>query len=241
MALHADLGRLAEIAGAAPALPVYEREVLAVIAPRVGFDVAMFKRAGAVGPYTPGLDPALKRACEPHWTTFGAETKPVAHAAMECGGVALDVDVLGLSRMERLSYYQQLMRPHGGRSTAMAYLSHRGQLIGALALGRTSGSFRARELEYLRAIVPTLSLCEAVAVAPARPDVDRDALDALTPREHEVLGYLRLGYTNAQIATALGSAERTVRNQLSSAYAKLGVATRAEAAVLAVELEAHRR
>ena len=65
--------------------------------------------------------------------------------------------------------------------------------------------------------------------SPAATGVDR--LIALTPREREVLGYLRLGYTNAQIACALGSAERTVRNQLSSVYEKLGVATRAEAAV----------
>ena len=41
----------------------------------------------------------------------------------------------------------------------------------------------------------------------------------LTEREREVLGYLHLGYTNQQIAAALGSAPRTVRNQLSSAYA----------------------
>jgi DNA-binding NarL/FixJ family response regulator len=44
-----------------------------------------------------------------------------------------------------------------------------------------------------------------------------------------VLSFLRLGYTNAQIARARGNAERTVRNQLSSAYAKLGVSSRAEA------------
>jgi DNA-binding CsgD family transcriptional regulator len=240
--LHADLGRLAEIAREAPALASYEREVLAVIGPRVGFDVAMFKRAGGLGPYAPGLDPIVSRACAADWPKFGAEMKPVVEVALaRGGGVAVDLDVFGLPRMERLSYYQRLMRPHGGRSTAMVYFTRRGEPIGALALGRTSGSFRARELDYLRALAPTLSLCELVAVssAPQAPYTGTSA-SVLTPREREVLGYLRFGYSNAQIACALGSAERTVRNQLSSAYAKLGVATRAEAAALALELGLHR-
>ncbi|MDD9947519.1 MAG: LuxR C-terminal-related transcriptional regulator [Myxococcales bacterium] len=51
----------------------------------------------------------------------------------------------------------------------------------------------------------------------------------LSPRELEVLSYLPLGYTNKQIALALGTSAGTVRNQLSNAYLKLGVACRAEA------------
>jgi DNA-binding CsgD family transcriptional regulator len=51
----------------------------------------------------------------------------------------------------------------------------------------------------------------------------------LSAAERDVLSYLALGYTNADIARARGNAPRTVRNQLSRAYAKLGVASRAEA------------
>jgi DNA-binding CsgD family transcriptional regulator len=51
----------------------------------------------------------------------------------------------------------------------------------------------------------------------------------LTERERELLSYLGLGYTNEQIASACGVSPYTVRNQLSRAYSKLGVATRAEA------------
>ncbi len=54
-------------------------------------------------------------------------------------------------------------------------------------------------------------------------------LAALSKREREVVGYLGLGYTNQEIALALGSAPRTVRNQLSRVYEKLGVSGRAEA------------
>ena len=59
--------------------------------------------------------------------------------------------------------------------------------------------------------------------------MNRDLSAALTPREYEVWSYLHLGYTNEQIALALGSAPRTVRNQLSRVYEKLGVSGRAEA------------
>jgi len=65
----------------------------------------------------------------------------------------------------------------------------------------------------------------AVALHAAR----RAAPTPLSEREREVLSYLPLGYTNRQIAQALGSATRTVRNQLSRAYEKLGVGSRAEA------------
>jgi DNA-binding NarL/FixJ family response regulator len=55
---------------------------------------------------------------------------------------------------------------------------------------------------------------------------------SLTPRERQVLGSVVTGRTNAQIAHELGLAESTVKSHLSSAFAKLGVASRAEAAAL---------
>ena len=55
---------------------------------------------------------------------------------------------------------------------------------------------------------------------------------SLTPRERQVLGSVVTGRTNAQIADQLGLAESTVKSHLSSAFAKLGVASRAEAAAL---------
>ena len=42
-----------------------------------------------------------------------------------------------------------------------------------------------------------------------------------------MLAYLRVGYTNKEIAVALGKAEPTVKHQVSSILQKAGVATRA--------------
>ena len=57
----------------------------------------------------------------------------------------------------------------------------------------------------------------------------------LTPSERAVLALLATGLDNAGIAAALGKREKTVRNQVSSIFAKLGVRSRAEAIVQARE------
>ena len=57
----------------------------------------------------------------------------------------------------------------------------------------------------------------------------------LTPREREILDRLAAGESNGVIAAALGLAPKTVGNHVSAAFAKLGVATRAEAIVRARE------
>lgn len=58
-------------------------------------------------------------------------------------------------------------------------------------------------------------------------------LDDLTAREHEVLEYLAQGLDNGTIAGRLGTSEKTVRNQVSIIFSKLGVSSRAQAIVQA--------
>jgi len=57
------------------------------------------------------------------------------------------------------------------------------------------------------------------------------ALDggSLPPREIEILEYLADGWSNAEIASALGIGVRTVRFHLENLYAALGVGRRGEA------------
>jgi HD-GYP domain-containing protein (c-di-GMP phosphodiesterase class II) len=57
----------------------------------------------------------------------------------------------------------------------------------------------------------------------------------LTEREAEVLGLVARGLTNRQVAERLGSSPKTVGNQVQAAYGKIGVSTRAAAALFAVE------
>jgi two-component system, NarL family, nitrate/nitrite response regulator NarL len=57
--------------------------------------------------------------------------------------------------------------------------------------------------------------------------------NSLTPRERETLLLLAAGESNARIARQLGLSEKTVRNQLTVVFNKLGVADRVQAALLA--------
>jgi DNA-binding NarL/FixJ family response regulator len=68
---------------------------------------------------------------------------------------------------------------------------------------------------------------------------DFDALsppDPLTRREVEILRLMAGGYSNREIAEALGSAEGTVKNHASSILSKLGVRDRTRAVLKALEL-----
>jgi len=55
----------------------------------------------------------------------------------------------------------------------------------------------------------------------------------LTSREAEVVSAIKAGNSNKQIATRLSISEETVKRHLSNIYAKLGVASRLELAMLA--------
>ncbi len=55
----------------------------------------------------------------------------------------------------------------------------------------------------------------------------------LTPREREVLGLVRQGLANKQIARRLGITERTVKAHLTSTFQRIGVSDRTQAALWA--------
>ena len=64
-------------------------------------------------------------------------------------------------------------------------------------------------------------------------ETGRDPFPELTPRERSVLELLARGLPNGVIAAQLGLSAKTVNNNTSSIFAKLDVATRTEAALLA--------
>src|SRR5689334_3026525 len=60
-------------------------------------------------------------------------------------------------------------------------------------------------------------------------------VESLSSREKQVLGMLIMGFTNAEIGRRLYLAESTVKSHLSSAYTKLGVRSRKDAAALILD------
>jgi DNA-binding CsgD family transcriptional regulator len=68
-----------------------------------------------------------------------------------------------------------------------------------------------------------------------RRSVEAGPFAQLTERERELLELLARGLDNHQIAAHLEISEKTVRNHVSNVFAKLGVESRAQAIVLAIE------
>jgi two-component system, NarL family, response regulator DevR len=62
-----------------------------------------------------------------------------------------------------------------------------------------------------------------------------DAFSSLSPQEDRILELIADGLTNAEIATKLSLAEKTIKNYVSQIYAKLSVQRRSQAARLATE------
>jgi len=78
---------------------------------------------------------------------------------------------------------------------------------------------------------------QAEQLAHARPRLaeTEQVLQSLTAREREVLALLAAGCTNAEIAEALGISVKTAGNHIGSIFDKLGVRSRTEAAIRAVQ------
>jgi pimeloyl-ACP methyl ester carboxylesterase/DNA-binding CsgD family transcriptional regulator len=69
---------------------------------------------------------------------------------------------------------------------------------------------------------------------PQAPDaVETALLDALTPRELQVIELVAAGLDNATIGRRLGISEKTVRNHVSTIFSKVGVNSRPQAIVWA--------
>ena len=63
----------------------------------------------------------------------------------------------------------------------------------------------------------------------------RAAVDTLTAREHEVLTLIAAGLSNREIAHRLSISERTARTHVSSILDKLGLRSRTQAALFAIQ------
>ncbi|WP_238625999.1 response regulator [Aggregatilinea lenta] len=113
-----------------------------------------------------------------------------------------------------------------------------------------TGAIEAGAIGYLLKDIEANSLATAIRAAKKgeptlSPEATRVLIHAttqpappghdLTERELEVLALVVKGLNNAQIAAMLTVSPSTVKNHVSSILSKLGVATRTEAAALAIQ------
>jgi DNA-binding NarL/FixJ family response regulator len=75
------------------------------------------------------------------------------------------------------------------------------------------------------------------SVEKSPPEIESlDRPDPLTPRELEVLRLMAAGWSNREIAGAIGTREGTVKNHISSVLSKLGVRDRTRAVLRGLDL-----
>jgi two-component system response regulator NreC len=86
----------------------------------------------------------------------------------------------------------------------------------------------AQGLPYVQPPLRTRVLDDDASISPLHGEKSVPGIDDLTDKEREVLRYLVLGHTNAEIATLCGVSLRTVEARRSRVLHKLGVRTRAE-------------
>jgi DNA-binding NarL/FixJ family response regulator len=115
---------------------------------------------------------------------------------------------------------------------AMISSTDEGQCRRAISAG-ADGAVLDRDLD--EALATTVAAAAAGQVSFPQALQGTPEPPALTPREKQVLDRVVTGSTNALIARELGLAESTIKSHLSSAFAKLGVASRAEAAALILD------
>jgi len=88
------------------------------------------------------------------------------------------------------------------------------------------------------ALVPALQAVLAGQLSLPRQARHQAVRDAISHREQQILALMATGATNRQIGDALYLTESTVKSHLASAFAKLGVRSRAEAAAVLEEIGA---
>jgi DNA-binding NarL/FixJ family response regulator len=123
----------------------------------------------------------------------------------------------------------------GGRFLVLTTYDSEDDIARALQAGARGyllkGASRAELAEAIRAVHAGQRYVPAEIADRVLP---RPSSEALTDRESEVLGRIAMGMNNREIGDALGISENTVKGHVQNLLAKLGVADRTKALVVAV-------
>jgi len=143
---------------------------------------------------------------------------------------ALWCDVSEPPCMAELRRFRKLVR--NTRVIVISPATDAGGVRRALDAGADAVVFESDIQETLGASVIAVKAGQTAVPRRLRKGLQKPAFSR---REREVLGFVAAGYSNGQIASALFLSESTVKSHLSSAFAKLGVRSRKEAAALVLD------
>jgi DNA-binding CsgD family transcriptional regulator len=147
-------------------------------------------------------------------------------------------------RLRESEFFRRYMAPEGWYYSVSSLFWEGDRLASEIAIRRTAeqGDFTAHEMALLNRLHPhietalqRLSAVEKRASASAAPraEIMADAGESacslprdLTVAERELVRFVRVGFSNKEIAARLDKSVRTVKTQLTSVYKKCGVRSR---------------
>jgi DNA-binding CsgD family transcriptional regulator len=149
-------------------------------------------------------------------------------------GCYVDTSLYSMGERDRLPLYSELLRPYGLREQLVALVRFGGRTSAVIHLNRVGrgNAFRRTVLDHLRGMLPLIGMLHAAVSPIADAESARHLGSRLSPRQLEIALLVGEGCQNAQVAARLSLSERTVRNQVSEIFARLGVFSRAELAIL---------
>jgi DNA-binding CsgD family transcriptional regulator len=148
-----------------------------------------------------------------------------------------------MQQLRASEFFRRYMAAEGWYYSASLLFWHRDRLVSEIVIRRTveQGDFTTREMALLQRLHPhletTLQRLSAVerragyaGAVKSDAEAQHDAIHALpgglTVAERELVHFVRIGFSNKEIAARLDKSVRTVKTQLTSVYKKCGVRSR---------------
>lgn len=143
-------------------------------------------------------------------------------------------------RLRESEFFRRYMAAEGWHYSVSSLFWDAGRLASEIVIRRTAmqGDFTAREMALMQRLHPhlhtTLQRLSAVqrrATGTSPSEISKDdtiqALpQELTSAERQLVQFVRIGFSNKEIAVRLDKSVRTVKTQLTSVYKKCGVRSR---------------
>lgn len=182
---------------------------------------------------------ALKRVIDPCKADEGSLKDEIVDRLRRAGQAFSFTPFLAAADMRGENTLAERMRAEGVTcGGAVATLTPGTMRVGSLSVigaqGEQPQAFDARFIE----IWPVLRLAALPLAELAARILRKGSAPSVSAKEAEVLCELAKGKRPAEIAVALGKSESTVRNQIDSAKARLGVRTSIQAVATALSIGA---
>jgi DNA-binding NarL/FixJ family response regulator len=179
---------------------------------------------------------AFRQANADLWVALTPQHPKLAYWSQTGGGAAVRLsDLVSQRALHRLSIYDYFWRPFGVEYDFGVRVKHAPRRGIDLSCTRSQADFSDGERDLLDSLRPYLvRSLQRLDLEPIGETLRVEF--GVSRREAEVLALVARGKTNAQIAATLFLSAGTVRKHLEHIYAKLGVTTRTQAAMRAIEV-----